>query len=255
MRAFWTLLRAGLRANFGFSLLRHRLLVEKKDRWLVPLIVLGIIGALPAFYYGYLMLIKVTYSALLTLGQQKVILTVAVLFGQLLVLVLGVYYVIAAFYFSSDLELLIPLPLKPVQVIAAKWGIILINEYLTLLPLVLPVLIYFGILAHSPLSYWLLLPLVYLLLPVIPLAIISLLAVGLMRLVNLSRKKDALIIVGSLLLMVVVMAMQFQLGKLGNKGGARGQEALVRLLTSRDGLVQAHWFALPAQHLGLRGPG
>ncbi|HDT12732.1 MAG TPA: hypothetical protein ENO03_00090, partial [Candidatus Aminicenantes bacterium] len=35
-RIFLTVVRAGLRSNFGLAVLKHRLVKEKKDRWLVP---------------------------------------------------------------------------------------------------------------------------------------------------------------------------------------------------------------------------
>ena len=44
------LLRAGLRSNFGLSVARHRLLVEKKDRWLVPVFGVAALGLLPLIY-------------------------------------------------------------------------------------------------------------------------------------------------------------------------------------------------------------
>ncbi len=129
--------------------------------------------------------------------------------GQLFILLFGLYYVISAFYFSRDLEFLIPLPLKPFEVMASKFAVIMINEYLTVMIIVLPVLVGYGVLARGGLPYWTNGVLVYLLLPVIPLAVVSLLVVLMMRFVNLSRKKDALILAGSVLLIAVGMGLQF----------------------------------------------
>jgi hypothetical protein len=54
MNRLGSLIRVGLKSNFGLAVLRHRLLVEKKDRWLVPLIGLAVLGSLPALY-GYVL--------------------------------------------------------------------------------------------------------------------------------------------------------------------------------------------------------
>jgi len=235
MKKLFSLIRVGLKANFGLSVLHHRLFKEKKDIWLVPLIGLGVISLFPTLY-GYLKLIKSIYGILKPLNQQQAMLTFSILAGQFLVLLFGLYYVISAFYFSKDLEILIPLPLKPFQVMLSKFTIILVNEYLTIMVFVIPVIIYFGILAKEGFSYWIKALIVYLLLPVIPLAIVSLLVVGMMRVVNLSRKKDALIIVGSLLLIVVALGLQFVGGKSSNS--KPDSEAMVKFFTSSDSLLK-----------------
>jgi ABC-2 type transport system permease protein len=155
--------------------------------------------------------------------------------GQLFILLFGLYYVISAFYFSRDLEFLIPLPLKPFEVMASKFAVIMINEYLTVMVIVLPVLVGYGVLARGGLPYWTNGVLVYLFLPVIPLAVVSILVVLLMRFVNLSRKKDALILVGSVLLITVSMGLQFLLGRSG-RGKIDGQ-AMTSFFTSPDSLL------------------
>jgi ABC-2 type transport system permease protein len=234
MNKLRTLVRVGLKANFGLSVLRHRLLKEKKDLWLVPLVALAFLGLAPTIY-GYLSLIKTFYRLLQPMGQQHLILTYGMLAGQVFVLIFGLYYVVSAFYFSKDLDILIPLPLKPFQVMMSKFSVILVNEYLTIAFFVLPVLIYYGILSKAGLPYWLCALVIYLLLPVIPLAVVSLLVIGMMRAVNLSRKKDALIIVGSLVLIVAGFGLQYFLNRAA--GASPDPKAMVRFLTSPDGLI------------------
>lgn len=234
MKRFLTLVRAGLKSNFGLSVLRHRLFKEKKDRWLVPLVGVAFLGVLPSVY-GLILLVQNIYLALKPLGQERVLLTLGIMGGQLFILLFGLYYVISAFYFSRDLEFLIPLPLKPFEVIASKFAVIMVNEYLTVMAIVLPVLIGYGVLARGGLSYWTNGVLVYLFLPVIPLAAVSILVVLMMRFVNLSRKKDALILAGSVLLIAVGMSLQFLLGRSGRGGLASG--AMTSFFTSPNSLL------------------
>jgi ABC-2 type transport system permease protein len=234
MKRFLTLVRAGLKSNFGLSVLRHRLFKEKKDRWLVPLVGVAFLGVLPSVY-GLILLVQNIYLALKPLGQERALLTLGIMGGQLFILLFGLYYVISAFYFSRDLEFLIPLPLKPFEVIASKFAVIMANEYLTVMAIVLPVLIGYGVLARGGLSYWTNGVLVYLFLPVIPLAAVSILVVLMMRFVNLSRKKDALILAGSVLLIAVGMSLQFLLGRSGRGGLAGG--AMTSFFTSPNSLL------------------
>ena len=74
-----TLIRAGLRSNFGLSVLRHRIFKEKKDRWLVPLFVFAGLAVLPSIY-GLILLIQNIYLALKPLGQE--VITLAGFFQQ-----------------------------------------------------------------------------------------------------------------------------------------------------------------------------
>ena len=229
-----TLIRAGLRSNFGLSVLRHRIFKEKKDRWLVPLFGFAALAVLPSIY-GLILLIQNIYLALKPLGQERALLTLGIMAGQLFILLFGLYYVISAFYFSRDLEFLIPLPLKPFEVMASKFAVIMINEYLTVMVIVLPVLIGYGVLARGGLSYWTNGLLVYLFLPVIPLAVVSILVVALMRVINISRKKDALILAGSVLLIAVSIGLQFLLGR--SRHGELNGQAMTSFFTSPDSLL------------------
>ena len=236
MKKFFLLVRTGLRVNFGLSLFKPKYLFrDKKDLWMVPLIGFGLVGLIPVMFF-YVRLVIRLYGWMSPLGQQAALLTFALLMGQFLVLIFGFYYVISAFYFSRDLEILVPLPLAPSQVLMSKFTVILVNEYLTVSPIVLPVLVTYGVLSREGWTYWTRALLTYLLLPVIPLAVVSILVVGLMRLVNFGRKKDALILAGSLFLMTLAIGGQFMLNR--SIGAAPDRAAAIRFLSAPDGLVQ-----------------
>jgi ABC-2 type transport system permease protein len=228
------LAKAGLKSNFGLSLLRHRLFRQKKDLWLVPVFILAALALLPALY-GFIILLKSLYLTLEPMGQQRALLTFGLLGGQLFVLIFGLYYVISAFYFSRDLEMLIPLPLRPFEVMFSKFAVILVNEYLTIFILVVPILVVYGVMAGAGPIYWAIAVIVYLALPVIPLAMASILVVALMRLVNFSRKKDALILAGSILLIALSLGVQLAAGRAGNKN--LDNATVTALFSSPDSLV------------------
>ncbi len=260
MSKLGALVRTSLRVNFGLSVLRPReILKKKKDLWLIPLVGLGLVGLVPLLVY-YFKGLRWVYNLLAPMGQQPAVLTFGLLAGQFLILVFGFYYVISAFYFSRDIDLLVPLPLTPTQVLLSKFTVILVNEWMTAAPLVLPVLIQFGLLSKAGPRYWIEAALAYLLLPVIPLGIVAILAVVLMRTVNLGRRKDFLIVAGSLILMASAFAGQFALNRSMN--GSFDQSAVVGLLASPDGLVQKIGARFPpsvwasrALAFGFRAPG
>ena len=232
-----TVIRAGLRSNFGLATLKHRLFKEKKDRWLVPLIGAAAIGVVPMFY-GLVLLIENVFLVLKPMGQERALLSFGILAGQILILLFGIYYVIASFYFARDLEFLIPLPLRPGEVMASKFAVIVINEYLTVAAVVLPVVVTVGVLARGGAGYWVNAALVYLALPIIPLAVVSIVVVAMMRVINFSRKKDALILIGSLVLIGVSFAVQVGLGRsAGNGGPGASAQAVAAFFTSPNSLL------------------
>jgi len=236
-RTVLTVVRAGLRSNFGLAVLKHRLFKEKKDRWLVPLIGVAALGVVPMFY-GVVLLIRNIYEVLKPMGQERALLSLGFLAGQFLILIFGIYYIISAFYFSRDLELLIPLPLRPAEVMTSKFAVIVINEYLTVAAVVLPVVVTLGVVSKAGVGFWVNAALVYAALPVIPLAVVSLLVVVMMRFINVSRKKDALILIGSILLIVMALGVQIALGRsAGNGGPGASAAAVTAFLTSPDSLL------------------
>ena len=65
MKKIFRLVRVGLRVNFGLSLLRPKHLLEnKRDLWLIPLIVLGSAGLAPGPLSIYLKGIRFMYGLL-----------------------------------------------------------------------------------------------------------------------------------------------------------------------------------------------
>jgi ABC-2 type transport system permease protein len=255
MRRLLALLRAGLRQNFGLALLEHKVFKERKDLWLVILGAIGFLGLLPVLWL-YFSALRYAFSILKPMGQETALLTMAILAGQFLILVFGLFYVLSAFYFARDLEFLVSLPARPFEVIGAKFGVILVNEYLTVLFIVGPAFIVYGAMAGKPIGYWPLAALVFLLLPVIPLALAGLLVMVMMRCVNVSRKKDFLILAGSLTLLALTLFLQ--LGLVGN----RSPDEFMKFFTATDGLARMLGEKFPpciwASRLlavGLDGPG
>lgn len=235
-RPFWSLVRVLLNVNFSLTALRHRYFVEKKHRWellLAPLFALSFAPLLALFVILY----EKMYAALATFGQEATIVTMGVLAAQLVALVFGIFYVMSAFYFSHDLPQLVPLPLRPSQVAGAKFIVVMVNEYLTMAVIFLPPVAVYAWHAGLAAFPWTVLTsvIVFLLLPVIPLVLASLLAVVIMRVTNVRRHRDLLRIVGALVGMGIAVGWQFFFGRMAEDGGV---EDLARLVASQNGFIQ-----------------
>jgi ABC-2 type transport system permease protein len=241
MNKVFPLIRVGLAVNFGFSVAWHRLVKERKDLWLVPILAFSVIGMFPLGYL-FLRFLSLAHAILLPFHQQSAILLFSILVGQFFVLIFGVYYVIAAFYFSRDVEILLSLPVTPSQVVASKFAVILVNEYLTLGLFLVPVFVQFGRLERAGPDYWFQAVFVYLLMPVIPLAVVSLATLAMMRVVNLGKRKDLLIMLGSLFMILGVFGLQFMVGR---SAGSDALESTVRMLAAPESLVSRMGAAFP----------
>jgi ABC-2 type transport system permease protein len=213
MHGFLVLFRTMLRHYFSLSVLRERL--QKREQLLntfAPM--LGILGIGGLFVYGYTRFLLNTYAVSVQLQQPGLILLFGLLTVQVIVLFFGFFYMISVFYYSSDMEFLVPLPLQPRAILTAKFGIVLLTEYLTALPLALPPIIIYGIEQGSGIIYWLTATVVVALLPLLPLALAGSFAIVLMRFTNLSRHRDALRVISGLLSLVLAVWLQYNVTKL-----------------------------------------
>lgn len=199
MRQFISLLITSLNVNFGISSLRYRFTKQKKRRWEPVLIGLSIILSGGCIISLYTLFLQGVYRSGQMLNSPELVLLIAILASQFMVFILGIFYVISAFYFSDDAMLLVPLPLKPYHILASKFITILVNEYLVTWPLLIPAIIIYGTGMQRGPIYWFKSLLVLLLTPVIPLVLVSIFVLVLMQVVSIRKNKDVIAVLGSLL--------------------------------------------------------
>lgn len=229
-----TLIKLQLNVSFGFSAWKW---YAKKDKKKLlgglGIVLLVVISLAPIYFFGYLSLLRMLYNGGAMLGQPHLVLTMAVVLVSIFVLVFAIGLVMSMFFFSRDLPKLIPLPFKPYEIIGSKFLVILVQEYLTVIPLLLPVLIIYGRGQGAGLYYWLAGIVVLLLVPVIPLTLVSAVILVIMRVTNLSRRKDFLRIVGMFAIIFVVLAFNMYV----NRIPMMSEEELLQYFLAEDGLV------------------
>ena len=94
------------------------------------------------------------------------------------------------FYFSKDLEYILPLPIKPIELLIAKFNnVISITYGMELLLLFAPLVIY-GILTVKPLLYYFVMFFVLLIFPVFLILIVSTIMLLIMQLTKFIKNKD-----------------------------------------------------------------
>lgn len=239
-----SLIKIDLNTTFGLSSLKYKL-KNKKGRWQYIVFLVAMVSLIPS----YVLLIKgllSVYSGIEYLNQESLFLLMGFLLSQLIIFIFGILYVMSKYYFSNDLNVLVPLPIKPSTIVSAKFVTLLVNEYLTSLPVIAPFIIIFGMKAHVNLLYWLYSIIAFVFLPVIPLVLASIIVMIFMRYTNIKGKKDLLRIVGYIILIVVIIVLQMKLQSLGQKMTQNGGENyLINLMRGKNTLVKKMGLSFP----------
>jgi len=207
MKIFLILLGVFLKQQFGLSAAYDRYVRRKEALWQPFLALAGFIGVGYLLLTFYLRLLNSLHNVSVQLNQPGMIVLLGFLLAQMIVLVFGLFYLISIFYFSHDLELLVPLPIPPQIILGAKLGLVVISEYLTVIPLTLPPLIIYGLKQEAGLLYWLLSPIIMLLLPLLPLGLAGIAIVLLMRFTRLAHRPDTVRVILMLIFFGITIAV------------------------------------------------
>lgn len=177
--------------------------IGDNGRWIKVLL----IGVMAAGLLPLLIMMMVGVARLVDnlriIGQEGIVLGFALALSSVIIFIFGIFYIISSFYFSGDIESLLQLPLKPSQIVSAKFLAVLLYEYLFTALIYLPVMIFFGIKTSAGPLFYLYGLVIFAFVPVIPLAVASVLVMLIMRFTNVSKNKDIFKITGGVLAIVI----------------------------------------------------
>jgi ABC-2 type transport system permease protein len=214
---------------------------NKKNKKQIKGILLGIILVLAftpmAIEFGKF--ISVAYDGLHAIGQEAVILGFGLSVVSAVIFFFGIFYAMNIFYFSMDVENLLPLPFKPWHIMGAKFTVVLIYEYLTEIIFFAPTLIAYGIKSSGGVLYYTYGVIIFLLLPIVPLVIASVINMIIMRFTNIAKNKDRFRLVGGLIAMFFSVGINIYIQRFTQntsqseitKMFAQGNNSLVDLAT------------------------
>ncbi|WP_312113701.1 putative ABC transporter permease subunit [Brevibacillus reuszeri] len=181
---------------------------KKGAGWKSFLILFAIvIGLLPLMSVG-VMFIAGLYDGLAMIGQQGALLGLGVAIASLAIFVLGIVYVLSVFYYSQDVEHMLPLPLAPWHILGAKFLVALFYEYLTALVFFGPLLITYGVKSGGGVLYYLFALIIFLIVPIFPLVLSALVVMLFMRYTNVGKSKDRFRLIGGFAAIAVAIGFQ-----------------------------------------------
>lgn len=243
MKKFITLVKVDFNNTFGLSSLAYSF-KNKKNRWQYILLGFAALSLIPTYFLMIKALGNI-YDAYNQMGQRSYFLQTGIFTSQVLVLILGILYVMSKYYFSNDLGHLVPLPIKPSQILGSKFVILMVSEYITTLPVLLPFIFIYGIRGGEGLLYWLYSLLIVITVPILPLIISSILVMIFMKYTNIRGKKDLLRIIGALIFVVVMISIQLFMQKIAQKAIGGGEEFYLNLVKDSNLLVKKLGIVFP----------
>lgn len=175
------------------------------------------------------------YDAFHSAGQEGILLLLILSLGATVSFFFGIYTIMNVFYFSEDIEVILPLPFKSSEIVFGKFIAVLINMYIYAGMLVLPLIAY-GVVSGASLMYYFYGILALLVTPVLPMIYASLICMALMRFTNLSKRKDTFrMISGCLSLVLIIVFNYFN----SNMGKNMDSEELAKMLSEGNNNIMA----------------
>ena len=161
--------------------------------------------------------------------------------GMILFMIFGLAIVQTIFssinilYFTKDSEYLLPLPLKPYQIILARTNVMIIAEYLIIFLVGFIPLVMYGILTGAGIIYYLIMTLAVILLPILPVLLISMLVMFIMSFAKLTKNRNKFQLFAMLLILAIIMAISISTS--GMKQDLTNEE-MAQMVVQANGMIE-----------------
>lgn len=231
-----SLIKTDFNTTYGLSSIAYSF-KSKKNRWQIIVFGLAMLSLIPTYF----MIVKglgSMYDVYSQIGQRSMFLLSGFLASQILIFVFGLLYVMSKYYFSNDMGHLVPLPIKPSYIIGSKFVTLMISEYLTSLPIILPFIIIYGLKGKEGVLYWIYSILLIGFLPVIPLVLASVLIMIFMKYTNIGARKDLIRTISALIFIVGMIYFQLKMQTIARKALLEGEDFLINLISDSNLLVK-----------------
>lgn len=191
-----------------------------------------------AFSFIYLAAIMGVFSyniisGLITINQPQIFLGLIFSAIAFFVIFQSIFTTMNVFYFSKDIEFILPLPIKPGELLAAKFFVILITEYIVAFIMgVLPLMIY-GILTGAGPLYFIVVIILLFLFPILPLLLTSFLVMIIMSFAKITKDRDKFQLFATILMIVIIMGVSM----FSSSMPQMTEEEMTQKLVQANGLV------------------
>ena len=207
MKDFLVTFKFLLKQSLSLNYVLYKIKENKKFRNMFLIMLVVILMCLPSYILLLTGLTKL-YNVFHALYFQSLFIVMGLFFSVFLIIFFGMFQIISYFYFSKDIKLLTPLPIKPKYYLLSKFFVIYIWELIISLFIIAPIFIIYGIYEHLFLYQWVTMIISLLFIPLIPLVIVGFITIILMNITNASKHKDALRMIGYVVLIGGLLFIQ-----------------------------------------------
>ena len=161
--------------------------------------------------------------------------------GMILFMIFGLAIIQTIFssinilYFTKDSEYLLPLPLKPYQIILARTNVMLIAEYLIIFLVGFIPLIMYGILTGAGIVYYITTIFAVVLIPILPVLLISIIVMFIMSFARLTKNRNRFQLFVTLLVFAIIIALSISTS--GMKQDLTNEE-MAQMVVQANGMVE-----------------
>ncbi|MBC3803481.1 hypothetical protein GH808_03405 [Acetobacterium fimetarium] len=250
MKEILSLTKLFINESWGLSQFLYNKANNKKEfyKQVFTLIIVPV-ALIPAFFM-YVFFMIALYAGLRMINQVSVFLSISYIMTVALILFFGIMYVLSEFYFSKNIEELIPLPITSGKLIIAKFFSILIPEYVFAAFLFAPALIIYGVGEGMGVIYAILSLLVFLTVPVLPLAMLTVLIMLIMQSGSFNGRQDVLQIIFVFIGMALFIVAQIWFGnQMGPSENVDFQILMSSLLANNESLLNTIGYFVPTSLL------
>lgn len=143
-------------------------------------------------------------------GQPEIFLNIYFLMMAILMIFQTILVCTNVFYFSKDLEFVLPLPISPIELLISKFGTLIFKLYISEIMFgVIPIFIY-GIRTDASLLFFIYALIVFLLFPIFLALVVSMIMMFVMKISKFIKNKDVFQVVITFLLMAILLMMEYK---------------------------------------------
>lgn len=189
---------------------------KKRKIMILFLSLFAILGVLLPVTIGVGVLVKLMTDTLIPIGYETLGIQLMFHIICIFTIVFGMNVIFNEFYFSNDIEYLLPWPLHAYQIIASKFTAAFYNENIMQFSLVLSCIIGYGISTKMGLFHWILSIIGIITLPILPLAYCAILSILIMAFTKWIHNKDIIQKLSVSFIFILIIILISSIGFLQN---------------------------------------
>ncbi len=180
-------------------------------------------------------------TTLMQIQQEAMFIGIFLLALAMLTLIQSIISATNVFYFSKDLDYILPLPLKSSEILVSKLNVILVTEYIMEIMFALAPIIVYGLLTSAGPIFYIVALLVLLIFPIIPILIATFIIMIIMSFSKGAKNKDRFKLIAPILGIIIALVISFSVSGTSEVS----DDQLIEILMQANSMVEVVSDSLP----------